>query len=300
MNTSQKTYCGYVALVGRPNVGKSTLLNALMDSKVSITSKKPQTTRHRILGVSTEGNYQTLYIDTPGMHRGEKKQLNRYMNRSAQSALHDVDVILFLISAMQWKEDDAWILKQLESCTCPVILLINKVDRVTDKSLLLPFIETLNEKMPFAAVIPISATKGINLLESKKEMQKFLPESVFLFPEDMTTDRDLSFRVTELIREKLFRFLGQEVPYEITVTLDRMTQEKGVHHIYTTVWVNTLGQKKIIIGAAGETLKKIATLARLDIEKLVGGKVFLRVWCKVKKGWTDDANALQQFGYNDF
>lgn len=296
---NQQTRAGFVALVGRPNVGKSTLINLLVGEKISIISKKPQTTRHRIWGVCTEGNNQIIFVDTPGLHRKHKYQLNRYMNRVALHSIDDVDAIVFMVEALTWKEDDDWILSILEKATVPVILLINKVDEVKDKSLLLPFVENLTKKMNFHQVFLISALKGDDLTAFKNCLIQLLPESPFLFPEDQITDKNESFLVAEIIREKLFRFLGQELPYNTTVTIDQIKREDKIIRVAATIWVEREGQKKIVIGEGGEKLKKIATQARLELENFFTRKVFLQTWVKVKSGWMDDEKLLHRFGYEE-
>lgn len=296
---NEHTFAGFVALVGRPNVGKSTLINHLIGEKISITSKKPQTTRHRIWGVYTHDNHQIVFVDTPGLHQKYKYKLNRYMNRVAMHSINDVDAIVFMVEALVWKEDDEWILSLLKKLQMPIILLINKVDEIKDKSFLLPFVEKLNEKMQFHETFLISALKKDDLTDFKNCLIKLLPESPFLFPEDQLTDRGELFQISEVIREKLFRFLGQEIPYNVTVTIDQCKHEEKIIRIAATVWVERDGQKKIVIGEAGEKLKRIATQARLDLEKYFDKKVFLQVWVKVKSGWMDDEKLLHRFGYEE-
>jgi len=296
MNTL-KTHAGYVAILGRPNVGKSTLLNRILGKKISITSRKPQTTRHKILGIKTTGNFQTIYVDTPGLHNKNERMLNRYMNKAALSMLSDVDVIIFMIAGTIWCEEDEMVLQILQRANCPVILAINKIDIVAQKEQLLECIKTIGQKRKFNTIIPLSAQDGTNVLSLEEAVQKLLPESPFYFPPEQLTDRDNKFLVAESIREKLTRFLGQELPYAISVVVDQMVVRQNIMHIAATIYVERDGQKVIIIGKGGEVLKKVGTLARKDMEELFAQKVFLKLWVKVKSGWTDDKTLLQQFGY---
>lgn len=292
-----ETYCGFVAIVGQPNVGKSTLLNYLLGEKVSITSRKPQTTRHRILGIKTELDTQIIFVDTPGMHLGEKKALNRYLNREARSAWKGVDVILFMITAKQWNEQDQWIADQLKSLDCPVILVINKIDQLSDKAQLLPQLERFSKEHIFKAMIPISAKKGDQIQELVQFIRQYLPQAPFYFPADQVTDRDSQFRTTEIIREKLMRLLGQELPYVLTVTLDQFIQEETIFKIAATIWVEKQSQKAIVIGKDGSGLKRIGTEARQDLEQLFQQKVYLQLWVKVSDNWSDTEKSLTDFGY---
>jgi GTP-binding protein Era len=296
MNTP-KTHAGYVAILGRPNVGKSTLLNRILGKKISITSRKPQTTRHKILGIKTTGNFQTIYVDTPGLHNKNERMLNRYMNKAALSMLSDVDIIIFMIAGTIWHEGDEMALQILQQANCPIILVINKIDIVTQKDQLLERIKTLGQKREFDTIIPISAQDGINVLSLEEAVRKLLPESPFYFPPKQLTNRDNKFLVAESIREKLTRFLGQELPYAISVVVDQMVVKQNIMHIAATIYVERDGQKAIIIGKGGVVLKKTGMLARKDMEELFAQKVFLQLWVKVKSGWTDDKLLLQQFGY---
>lgn len=295
---SEKTYCGYVAIIGRPNVGKSTLLNRILGEKLSITSHKPQTTRHQILGIKTENNIQTIYVDTPGMHRGVKHQLNRYMNRTASQALEMVDVICFVVEELKWTDQDQWILTKLKQLTLPVILVVNKVDQVKDKTLLLPYLQAATEKMQFADIIPVSAEKGDNVAALEKVIAKYIPENPFVFAPDQLTDRNDRFLASELIREKLTRTLHQELPYGLSVEIEQFKVKGKILHINAVIWVERDGQKAIVIGEKGEQLKYIGQKSRLDMEKLFGQKVFLTLWVKVKENWSDDAKALRSLGYD--
>lgn len=294
-----KTTSGYVALIGRPNVGKSTLLNHLLSEKVSITSRKPQTTRHRILGIKTIQDAQIIFVDTPGMHLGERRLLNRHMNRAAKNALQDVDVVVFLIDSLKWSEEDEWILSLLKNLKKPVILGVNKSDTVSDKTSLLPLLKEMAQKYQFAEIIPISARKGTNLKTLEAKILTLLPKGPHYFPSDAVTDKTPRFRIAELIREKLTRALGAEIPYSITVEIEKFQDEAKLATIHAVIWVEREGQKPIVIGKRGERLKELGTRARLDIEKLLGKKVHLRLWVKVRGGWSDDERALASLGFID-
>lgn len=296
---SDPSRCGYVAIIGRPNVGKSTLLNHILGQKISITSRKPQTTRHRLLGIKTENSVQAIYVDTPGLHQDAKKALNRYMNRAALTAMNDVDVIIFMIDSLKWTKDDEWIIKKLHHYQCPVILVINKIDQITEKEKLLPFIETLNTKFNFVHTFPMSALKQDNVLALEKMIASFLPENPHYFPDDQITDANERFLAAEIIREKLIRSLGQEIPYALTVGIEQFVEEENVTRISALIWVEKASQKAIVIGADGDVLKKVGTRARKDMELLFGRKIFLRLWVKVKDSWSDNENALKSLGYAD-
>ncbi|MGZ8927508.1 MAG: GTPase Era [Methylobacter sp.] len=291
--------CGYVALIGRPNVGKSTLMNHLLKQKISITSRKPQTTRHRILGINTTDAGQPIYMDTPGMHSSEKRALNRYLNRTAETTLTGVDVIVWLIDGLSWHEYDEAIFKKLEQAGLPVILAVNKVDKVADKEAILKFFDEAQHRFPFKHLVPISALKGTNLDQLESLIMALLPEQDLIYPEDQITDRSERFLAAEIVREKLTRRLGDELPYALTVEIERYEEKPNITKIYAIIWVERLTQKNIVIGKDGEMLKKVGTDARLDIEKLIGQKVYLQLWVKVKKGWSDSERALQSLGFND-
>lgn len=291
------TKSGYVAIIGRPNVGKSTLLNCLLGEKVSITSPKPQTTRWQILGIKTLAEAQIIYIDTPGLHREEKRAMNRYMNRVASSVLLDADVIVFMIDASSWRSEDELVLKKLRETDKPVILAVNKIDLVKDKAALLPTIDKLKDKYPFTHIIPISAMDAENTQTLEAEITKLLPEGPLLFPEDQITDKNIRFQIAEIIREKLIQATEEELPYTTAVEIEQFQQEEKLTEIGAVIWVERSGQKIIIIGKKGARLKKIGIQARRDIEKLVGNKVFLRLWVKIKEHWTDDDKALKSLGY---
>lgn len=291
------TKSGYVAIIGRPNVGKSTLLNRLVGEKVSITSPKPQTTRSQILGIKTLEDAQLIYIDTPGMHREEKRAMNRYMNRVANAVVMDADVIVFVVDATMWRHDDELVLKRIQAAERPVILAINKIDLLADKAELLPLITKLSEKYAFAHIIPLSALDDENIQVLEKEIAQLLPEGMAFYPEDQLTDKSMRFQVAEIIREKLIHLTEEELPYATTVEIEQFKQDEKLTEISAVIWVERPGQKIIIIGKRGARLKKVGIQARREIETLVGQKVFLRLWVKIKENWTDDDKALRGLGY---
>lgn len=291
--------CGYVALIGRPNVGKSTLLNHLLKQKISITSRKPQTTRHQILGINTTASAQIIYLDTPGMHLNNNRALNRYLNRTANTSLTGADAVIWLVDGLTWHDYDEVILGKLNSLNIPVILSINKTDRLVNKALLLTFIERAQQRFPFKAVMAISALKGINLDELETVVAELLPEGDAIFPEHQVTDRSERFLCAEIVREKLTRRLGAEIPHQLTVEVERYEELPNVNKIYLIIWLEKESQKNIVIGKDGEMLKKIGTDARLDIEKLIDKKCYLKLWVKVKKGWSDNERALLSLGFNE-
>ena len=286
---------GLIAIVGRPNVGKSTLLNRLVGQKISITSRKPQTTRHRIIGILTHEDAQYVFVDTPGFQTQYHNALNQAMNRSVVQSLQDVNAVLLVIDALQFNGRDRRVLKLLSSH--PTLLVINKIDKLADKKQLLPFIEKVSKEHHFAAIVPVSAQKNLQLKELLQTVREFLPENSPLYPDDEITNRNERFLAAELIREKVFRLLDEEVPYAVSVVVDDFVFERGLRRIQASIIVDKSSQKAIIIGAKGEKLKTIATQARQDMEKLFGGKVFLQVWVKVKSGWADDARGLKKLGY---
>ncbi len=294
---SSASYCGFVAIVGRPNVGKSTLLNHLLHQKISITSRKPQTTRHRILGIHTEGQYQCIYVDTPGLHGKETKTLNRVMNETVLSTLNDVDAVLFVVEQLAFNAGDELVLEHLQKISVPVLLVINKVDLMQDKARLLPQIEKLSKRFAFAEIVPVSALGGHNLDTLEQLVKKNLPQGPFLFPDDQVTDRSSRFLAAELIREKVTRQLGDELPYEVTVEIEQFKQEGKTLHIHGLILVDKPGQKKILVGKDGERLKQIGSAARVDMETAFSCKVMLNLWVKVKSGWADDERALHSLGY---
>ncbi|MEW6646949.1 MAG: GTPase Era [Pseudomonadota bacterium] len=299
MSETESFRCGYVALVGRPNVGKSTLMNHLIGQKISITSSKPQTTRHRIIGIKTEADYQAVFVDTPGLHLNAKKAVNRYMNRTAKSTLADVDLIIFVVEAGRWTEDDENVLRQVRAAGVPVVLAVNKIDHIKDKAELLPLLQNLGRKMDFAALVPVSALRRNNLEELEKVVAQHLPENAPFYAEDQITDRSSRFLAAEIVREKLMRTLGQELPYELTVEIEQFKEEDGLLNIAAVIWIERDSQKPIVIGKGGGVLKKVGQLARTDMEKLFESKVYLQLWVKVKEGWSDDERALSSLGYTE-
>lgn len=290
---------GYVAIVGRPNVGKSTLLNHILGQKLSITSRKPQTTRHRILGIKTEGHSQILFLDTPGLHKHAPKAINRYMNRAAMTSLVDVDVILFVIDALKWTPEDAWVLDSLKKRQCPVILVVNKVDRVKDKERFMAHLQEISRQHAFKEVFPISALKGENLARLEQAIMALLPPGQLFYDEDQITDRPERFVIAELIREKIMRQLGDELPYEVTIEIEDFVREGNLLTLSAVILVERDSQKAIVIGKGGQRLKKIGSEARADIEALMACRVMLSLWVKVKSGWSDDDRALRSLGYDD-
>ncbi|MCR8914943.1 GTPase Era [Marinobacter panjinensis] len=292
--------CGFVAIVGRPNVGKSTLLNHILGQKLSITSRKPQTTRHQVLGIKTEGPVQAIYVDTPGMHEEEPRAINRYMNKAATSALKDVDVAVFVVDQMAWTTADEMVLEKLSSLKCPVILAVNKVDRIENREALLPHLDMLSRKRDFAEMIPLSALKGMNLEPLEEAVGRFLPQSVHFYPDDQITDRSERFMASEMVREKITRQLGAELPYSVAVEIEEFRKDGKTLHISALILVEREGQKKIMIGDKGERLRRIGQEARADMERLFDSKVMLRLWVKVKRGWADSERALKSLGMNDF
>lgn len=290
---------GYVALIGRPNVGKSTLLNRLIGQKLSIVSRRPQTTRHRILGIKTDEQSQILYIDTPGIHHAASRALNRYLNKTAASALVGVDVAVWLIDGKGFRSDDRLVAEKLAAANVPTILAINKVDQIQDKKTLLPLIAEANTRYPFEEIVPISGIKGINLDRLERSIIERLPEGAPIFPEDQITDKSERFFAAEIIREKLFHYLGDEVPHRLTVEIESFKEEQNLVRIYAIIWVEQEGQKKIVIGKQGELLKKSGQKARLELEGFLGRRVYLNLWVKVKRGWSDDESLLKRLGYAD-
>lgn len=290
--------CGFIAIVGRPNVGKSTLLNHVLHQKISITSRKPQTTRHRILGIKTIDANQFVYVDTPGMHKSQKKAINRMMNQTATSALDGVDVVLFVVERLVFNEEDQIVLEALRKVKVPVLLLINKCDLLDTRERLLPHIERLSKLRDFAEIIPLSVLGGHNIDTVESCVKKYLPVGPFMYPEDQITDRSSRFMAAEIIREKITRQLGDELPYEVTVEIEKYTIQDAVVHIHALILVDKDSQKQIIIGSKGDRLKTIGSAARVDMEKAFESKVMLNLWVKVKSGWADDERALQSLGYH--
>ncbi|HCA26586.1 MAG TPA: GTPase Era [Betaproteobacteria bacterium] len=287
---------GYIAIVGRPNVGKSTLLNHLIGEKISITSRKAQTTRHRIVGIRTDEGAQYIFVDTPGFQLHHRNVLNRVMNQSVTQALADVDVVLFVVEACRFDDKDAQVAKLLPQDR-PLILVMNKIDQVEDKRRLLPFIQQLSARFSFSAIVPVSAEKEQQLPELLEEIRQKLPEGAPLFEEDAITDRSARFLAAEIVREKVFRLLGEEVPYGIAVEIEQFTVEGKMHRIQAAIIADKPGQKAIIIGQRGEKIKRIGSDARKEMERLFDGKVYLELWVKVRSGWADSARAVKSLGY---
>lgn len=294
------TRCGYVAIVGRPNVGKSTLLNHILGQKISITSRKPQTTRNAVVGIKTEGDVQIIFVDTPGLHLGQQKAINRYMNRAASTAMKDVDVVVFVVDRFIWTEEDEAVAEKLQHINSPVILAVNKVDQIEDKETLLPHLQKLTEKLAVAEIVPMSALRNTNLDRLEQLIIERLPEGIHMYPEDQITDRSSRFMAAEIVREKITRQLGDELPYEMAVEIEEFKQEGNLLNISALILVERDGQKKILIGDKGARIKLIGTEARIDMEKLFEMKIMLKLWVKVKSGWSDDERALRSLGYNDF
>lgn len=299
MSSDAPTRCGYVAIIGRPNVGKSTLLNYLLGQKLSITSRKPQTTRHQVLGIVTEGPDQIIFVDTPGMHREQPKAINRVMNRAANSALAHVDLVLFLIDRNRWTPEDERVQQALAGTTVPVALVINKIDMLDDQNVLLPWAESLTARDSYDAVIPVSALRSNNLQQLRRYIRTKLPANPHFFPDDQITDRSERFLAAEFIREKIIRQLGDELPYSTAVEIETFQHQNRVLHINALIYVEREGQKKIVIGDKGSRLRSIGTQARKDMEQAFDAKVMLKLWVKVKSGWSDDDRALRSLGYDD-
>lgn len=297
---NQTTYCGMVAIVGRPNVGKSTLLNQLLGQKISITSRKPQTTRHRIIGIDTELGKQAIYVDTPGLHRDEKRAINRLMNRSASSSLGDVELVLFLVEGTRWEEDDQLVLDKVTASGLPCWLIVNKTDKIGDRDSLLPHLQWLAEQGEFNKIMPLSAKQRAQVEALRDAVFEILPESEYYFPEDYVTDRSQRFMAAEIIREKLMRFTGDELPYSVTVEIEQFKMtDNGVFRINGLILVERETQKRMVIGKGGARLKTIGKEARRDMEALFETRIFLELWVKVKAGWADDERALRSLGYID-
>ena len=288
--------CGYIAIVGRPNVGKSTLMNALIGAKVSITSRKAQTTRHRITGIQTKNQTQYIYVDTPGFQMRHANPLNRTLNRTVTNTLLASDVILFVIEAGTFGPADQLVLDLLPK-NVPCILVINKSDRVKDKAIMMPFAQKIMGLFPFVAVVPVSATQKFQLENLESETRKQLPLNLPIFGEDDITDRSEKFLATEIVREKLFRFVGDELPYTSTVLIEKFEQEGNLRRIFIAILVERDGHKSMVIGNKGARLKDISTQSRQDMEKLFGGPVYLEIWVKVKSGWADNEAGLRAYGY---
>lgn len=293
-----RMHCGYVTIIGRSNVGKSTLLNNLVGQKISITSRKPQTTRRHIIGVNTDDNYQIIYIDTPGMQDSPVNAINRYMNKEASSAIAGIDLLIYMIEALKWTALDEHVLKLIKNQTVPIILVVNKIDKVKDKKPILPYLKKLSGKMNFKEIIPISALSRNSLRPLEQCIKDLLPECPFQYPDDQVTDKTQCFFAAEFVREKLIKRLGDELPYSLTVTIDSFVEKGKIIHIDAIIWVATRGQKAIVIGQQGEGLKAVGSQARRDMECMFDCKVFLRTWVKVKDKWMDNERAIKQLGFD--
>lgn len=302
---------GFVAIVGRPNVGKSTLMNHLLGQKLSITSRKPQTTRHKIIGIDSSATSQAVFVDTPGMHKKEVRAINKMMNRAATSALRDVNLVLFVVDAHKWTQNDELVLEKLKNMQMPVVLVINKIDTFEDKKTLLPLIQERTKLMGFAEIVPVSALRGANLEHLRASIEKYLPFQPPLYSLDQVTDRSERFLASEIIREKIMRQLGEELPYDLTVQIESFKTEEAVlnektgrmkaacTYIDATIFVERSGQKAIVIGEKGAKLKRIGIEARTDMENMFEQKIMLTLWVKIKGGWSDDERALKSLGYSD-
>ncbi|MCH9698166.1 MAG: GTPase Era [Gammaproteobacteria bacterium] len=290
---------GYAALIGRPNVGKSTLLNFLLGQKLSITSRRPQTTRHRIIGIKTTEQAQLIYVDTPGIHRSQPKALNRHLNQTAQATLTGVDVVIWVNDSLQWRDDDELVLEKLKHIAVPVIFVINKLDLVKEKSACLPFLQDVARRYTFAELIPVSALKSTNLDALEKSIVSLLPESDLIYPEDQLTDRPERFFISEIIREKLTQILSKELPYSLTIEIELYKETERLVEISAIIWVERDSQKRIVIGDKGQVLKRVGERSRVDIQNMVDRKVFLNLWVKVKSGWADNERLINTLGYHD-
>ena len=299
MNETTPHRCGSVAVIGRPNVGKSTLTNALVGAKISIVSNRPQTTRHRLLGIATFPEGQLLLVDTPGIHREQKRAMNRIMNRAARGALEGVDAALLVVVAGRWDEEDGLAFDALREAGVPVVLVVNQVDRIKDKTTLLPYLQTVTEGREFAGVVPLSALKRKGLEQLVSTVLPLVPAQDALYGEDEITDKSQRFLAGELVREQLMRQLGNELPYATTVEIESFTVDGSMLRIGAVIWVEREGQKAIVIGKAGSRLKEISTKARMGMERLFEAKVFLETWVRVREGWSDDEAALKALGYGD-
>ncbi len=299
-NVADEGYkCGYVAIVGRPNVGKSTLLNRILGQKLSITSSKPQTTRHRILGIKTTETAQTLYVDTPGMHGTKGRALNRMMNRAADGAVVGVDIVVFIVEAMRWNADDEHVLDRIQNAGPPAILVINKVDRVKDKDRLLPFISNLSQRHHFVEIVPLCARRAGDAARLQSVVESRLPTGHRIYSKDELTDRSVRFLAAEIVREKLMRRLAQELPYRLTVEVERFEESESLMEIGAVIWVDRKSHKPIVVGKDGAVLKQIGSQARRDLEIMLERHLRLELWVKVSEGWSDDERAVIRMGYGD-
>lgn len=294
---SEEFKSGYVSIVGKTNAGKSTLLNNILGQKIAITSRKPQTTRHRFLGIKTEGNHQIIFVDTPGFHSGQKRALNRYMNKIATNAMRGVDIVLYVVDNLNWSEEDLERVQSISQETS-IILVINKTDKLNDKNLLLPFIEERNKDSIFSHIIPISALKSIGVEELVGLVNDKLPLGSHLYPEDQVTNISEKFLASEVIREKCINKLGDELPYRISVSIERFSELKKIIHIDSVIYVEKQSQKGMLIGQSGSRLKSIGTASRIELEELLDSKIMLKTWVKVKSGWSDNESVLPSMGYD--
>ena len=292
-----KTKSGYVSIVGKTNAGKSTLLNNILGQKIAITSRKPQTTRHRFLGIRTDNENQIIFVDTPGFHSGQKRALNRYMNKVASNAMRGVDIVLYVLDKLNWSEDDLSRVQSISKETS-IILIINKVDKLEDKGSLLPFIDNLSKDNLFSHIVPVSALKDIGVENLVRVIHEQLPEGGHLYPEDQVTDISEKFLASEIVRENCINRLGDELPYRITVSIERFNQLKGIIHIDSVIYVEKQSQKGMLIGQSGSMLKSIGTASRKELEKLLDSKVMLKTWVKVKNNWSDNESLLPSMGYD--
>ncbi len=297
MNTPEAPFrSGFAALVGRPNVGKSTLLNALVGQKLSIVTPRPQTTRHRILGIYTSQSEQIAFLDTPGLHREAPRALNKAMNRTANAALEEADIVVLVLEALRWTGEDELALERIARAGRAALAVVNKVDRVRPRERLLPYLKELGERHPFLAIVPVSALKSDNIENLRRSIAAHLPQGPVLYPDGELTDRGLEFRIAEMIREKLTLELNQEVPYGIAVEVERLTEEEGQLMVDAAIWVDREGQKPIVIGAKGERLKRVGTAARLTLNEMLKRRLHLSLWVKVRENWADNARALKELG----
>ena len=290
-------HCGYIAIIGRPNVGKSTLLNSVLKQKLSITSHKPQTTQHRLLGLYTEAEHQFVFIDTPGINQQRTKSFNRMLNATAEKILNDVDVVVLMVEARGWRDEDEVVLKLLSPLNLPIILLVNKIDQCKNEALLLATITKMSQQHQFAAIMPICARRQSGLKKFLQLLRPHLPAQSHLFPAEQLTDRNTNFLCAEMIREKIFRFCHQELPYTTAVLINHFCEEEHAFIIHAEIWVEQVSHKGMVIGKDGVKLKAMATRARVDMEKWLKKRVFLRCWCKVKPNWAHDSKLRQQLGY---
>ena len=292
-----KTKSGYVSIVGKTNAGKSTLLNNILGQKIAITSRKPQTTRHRFLGIRTDNENQIIFVDTPGFHSGQKRALNRYMNKVASNAMRGVDIVLYVLDKLNWSQDDLSRVQSISKETS-IILIINKVDKLEDKGSLLPFIDNLSKDNLFSHIVPVSALKDIGVENLVRLIHEQLPEGGHLYPEDQVTDISEKFLASEIVRENCINRLGDELPYRITVSIERYNQLKDIIHINSVIYVEKQSQKGMLIGQSGSMLKSIGTASRKELEKLLDSKVMLKTWVKVKNNWSDNESLLPSMGYD--